>query len=476
MIKILPITNSVNYARPRAAKTSFNSSSVLSDVVKIGKTISKNPKTSGFIAAGVLLAGALLYSASKLFENKKSEKNNPVKNLIKENPLRLEYIKMLGDYPTLSEKYYEFLSNSAKNPKDIIKKNLLGIFELILEKYREPEIFEKNRNLFESLENNYTDDLENLCLNFYVNAQNGGSIDRFLQLVKLNQISSDDLKRWTQYPKFDVKDILSAKLLPERAVQYLHKQKEQGNILGFKTDKKSDEESYFYSLMFPKKKPLKEKLKTVVEMHETLYGPIALKQDESKGAFQRYDIENELYDRLKKDKMLDSVYNLVKFLNPKALEEFNFTSDEVKTLPENSKKYRKLREALGRGIVSINLNSDRANELLSVINDNSIPKEILANGHATIRFISRFVLKNNFNPDLKKDTTEKIETFKQELEKRFNGFVKVAKYRHKRGFAPYFYLGENSLGEFIKITLNNAGQIHTLFESTQKYREFYGIH
>ena len=173
--------------------------------------------------------------------------------------------------------------------------------------------------------------------------------------------------------------------------------------------------------------------------------------------------------------MLDSVYNLVKFLNPKSLEEFDLTSDEVKMLSENSKKYRKLREALGRGIVGINLNSDRANELLSVINDNSIPKEILSNGHATIRFISRFVLKNNFNPDLKKDTTEKIETFKQELDKRFQGLVKVARYRHKKGFAPYFYLGENSLGEFVKITLNNAGEIHTLFESTQKYRENYGI-
>ncbi len=454
-------------------KKSFSN---VSYMINLGKTVRENPKTSGMVAAGIFLAGALLYTASKVFgnKNKKNEQPTPVETLIKENPSKLEYIRMLGEYPKLSDGYYEFLNNSANNPDDIVKKNLLGIFELILDKYKKPDDFETNKELFKSLERNYSDNLENLCMTFFLNTKNGGSADKFLNAIKLNRMSSKETDLWTKYPDFNLNDIQAAKILPERAIQFLYEQKQSGNILSFKTDKMQDNDYYFFSLKFPKGKSLKEQFQTIVDTHEAIYGPIVLKKNSGE-TFTKEDVENELYDRLKKDKMLDAAYNLIKYLNPKALEEFDLSSNEVKILSEKSKKYRKLREALGRGIISMNFDSPRMQTLLEVINDKNMPKEILSNGHATIRFISRFVLKDNFNANLTNDTSKKIEVFKKELEKRFQNDVKIAKYQHKTGCAPYFYLGKNSLGEYIRITLNKDGEVHTLFESTNKIKQVYNI-
>ena len=90
-------------------KKSFSN---VSYMINLGKTISENPKTSGMVAAGIFLAGALLYTASKVSgnKNKKNEQPTPVETLIKENPSKLEYIRMLGEYPKLSDGYYEFLN------------------------------------------------------------------------------------------------------------------------------------------------------------------------------------------------------------------------------------------------------------------------------------------------------------------------------------------------------------------------------
>lgn len=41
-------------------------------------------------------------------------------------------------------------------------------------------------------------------------------------------------------------------------------------------------------------------------------------------------------------------------------------------------------------------------------------------------------------------------------------------YVHTKGFAPQFYLREKELGNYIKITLNEEGTIHTIYEDVKK--------
>lgn len=470
MMKILPVTYASNTVKPQAFNKS-GAAAFLNEASNIGKIISKNPKTLGLATAGIMLAGAMLYMASKFFGSKESSQTKQIKQILKKDPSKLKNIQILEKYPKILNKYTEFLINNAKDPNNAVAKNLLGLFEIFLEQNNKITETSIQEETLQSLEDNYSDDMENLCTGFFLHLKNNGSPRKFLKAIRRNRLSSDDFMFLSKYPNFNLNDLLNSKELSEEVIEFLNNQKKEGNIKGFITSKSPDLNYYYYALDFPEGKTLKENFQTIVKMHEAMHGPIALKKDHCQAVFTKEDLESELYDRLKKDKILDSVYNLVKFLKPKILENYNFTSEEVKLMPENSKRYRKLREDLGRGLVTINYDSPRAKQLLEIINDKSLPKDILANGHATLRFISRFVLKDNFNPNLEKDTNAKINEFKKDLEERFNKRVKVYKYRHKNGSAPYFYLGKTSLGDYIRITLNKNGEIHTLFEAIRKNGE-----
>ena len=74
---------------------------------------------------------------------------------------------------------------------------------------------------------------------------------------------------------------------------------------------------------------------------------------------------------------------------------------------------------------------------------------------------------NPYPTNLKDETYKKLGILYDELRTNLpncNYFC----YMHSKGTAPQFYLKGNKLGNFVKITLNKEGSIHTIYEDFQK--------
>lgn len=92
---------------------------------------------------------------------------------------------------------------------------------------------------------------------------------------------------------------------------------------------------------------------------------------------------------------------------------------------------------------------------------------MLQSRHSRLRFITRFVIKDNPNPDIKETCKEKNGRVKKCIRYRFRK-VFIFCFLNARGFAPQFYINNTNIGNFVKVTLNKKGCIHTIFEDARK--------
>lgn len=450
-----------------------NTKSLYKTIVQHTKDINipKNVKEVGALAGFAILGVATSLLIKAYTDNKPSKDiNHPVVQLIKKNPKRVRYIEMLSEYPKLSDKYYEMLENTSKEDNNEFAKNILNIFELIIDSYAKKESFEKNKHLFNSLEEQYSEDLENICINFYNNGKNGGSLHQYLNCLSDKTLSSKDLAEWRDFSNFNINDYWKIKDLPQKVKGTFHNLLEKGVINSFRIGKSTkDEANYFYNLDFKNNFPIKDKIKAIMAVHEALYGPISLQPDYRKTSnYNEEDIEVEVFARLRRDKDLDALYNLLKYLNPDSLKQYKYTSQQVKNMNRDSARYLQLRKDIAAAIVGVDFyKSPNAKSLLEAVNLKDQFSGIAESMHAILRIISRIVLKDKSSTDLKKDTETLIERLKQDIEKTFKGKVHCLRYTYSKGSAPCLFLEKTSLGNALKVTINKLGNIHTIFDDAR---------
>lgn len=467
-MRITPIITPIN-------KSLSNTHNITKTVANSIKTLSKsvNKKELGILSGLAILGAASALLVKTYMDNRTSkDANHPVVRLIRENPQRAKYIETLSKYPTLSDKYYQMMENCSLNGDEgLASKNILNIFEIIMGGLSAPAYNEQRTSILESLEKNYSNDLSNICINFYNIGKNGSSVNEFFECLKDKRFSSEELKDWTKYPLFNVKEFSRIKNDKVKIKEFFHNLLTKGKIEHFKLEKgKYDDTSYFFKIKFKEDIPTDERKKIIIKAHETLYGPVRLQIKEKKHAGYRVeDIENELYERLQKDKTLDALYNLLKFINPDSLSKYDYTSKQVKYLHWEGDKYKELRKDLGASVIDINYSkSPKIKELIKLMNNKELFNGVSDNCHAILRIIARIVLKDNFTPDLLADSKARIEELNNEIEKKFIGVIPIFRYKYANGCAPCFYLGKTTLGEYLKITLNKKGEIHTIFEDINR--------
>ena len=176
-----------------------------------------------------------------------------------------------------------------------------------------------------------------------------------------------------------------------------------------------------------------------------------------------------MVDNLLKDRRMESIYNFARFIDPKAFKNIKLSSTDVKFLQKEDNNYQLVKDICSKIIFKLDFENPRFKEFCNVINNKEISGEVLTTRHSRIRFVSRFVLKNNHNPKkgLEQDCREKAKILKDALETNIDK-ANCFCYINSKGSSPQFYLKAPELGKYIKVTLNNNGTIHTIYEDAKK--------
>lgn len=391
-------------------------------------------------------------------DNKKDGKADRYEVLIQKPEIKAN-LESLKSFSLLSKKYQEVLNTYAADKKNKENKQAKEGIEKILSVLQGfPSRFSKQ--YLELFETKYAESFDKLGI-IANNIPQNQDIQEFLSDLKEGGYSVEDINQKLQYPALTFKEIKIIEELPQKNKAAINEIKQKNNFK-FELIKDEIRHNYGFILHFAESnKNLSDKLKTISRFHEALYDNIYLHKDTGSKAQRVIDIQDELQKLVKKDKNWDSVYNTVKYLVPEEFINFDYE--------QNKNDSKIMNKKLEDAIKKIDIHTLEAIELENIINDDEIFDGLMSNNHAKIRFISRFVLNRDVDADdLYTTANEAINQLKEDLIEKLNSGCYVFPYEMNESNAPSFYLAKSKLGDYIKITLNNQGEIHTIYEDSKK--------
>ena len=504
--------HAITQSNAKQYNTNFKAKADLSNFLKSGiiekkiQEINKNSEAKELFGAMTALAGAAIAEFTILVQQ-----NNELKNIVnnimadlglsandissqndqrvttdikqnkpfdlelctKDAPERNLYLKITSYFPALDSKYKQLLEIQQKEPDNKKNEFTLNMIESTFKYLSDDKRLMSMKPYFHAL-NEHADDIDNIAVNISSTIKNNQSFMHYLILLKNGKISKEDITKWSELDNLSCDGFMLAKnILDDTQINNLNNLKKQNSNFRLTELKKSEYKNsektvYMFKLDFLGNLSTRDKLKTISQVYEALNGEISLK--ESKIFSDEYilkDLTSEMMESIVKDHRLDATYNFIKYIKPEVLKDFDFSVEKIKLLDRNSSVFKNMKSVCLQEIICLDENNPKIQNVIDVLNDKEIFKDIITSRHAKIRFISRFVLKNNPNSDLKKDTKEKMEiledTLSQELEK-----CNYMCYLKSKRNAPQFYIKDTKLGDYVKITLNHDGSIHTIFEDFTK--------
>ena len=395
--------------------------------------------------------------------------------LFEEKPERNKYLAITSKYfPNLSEKYENMLIKSLKEPENDDNKFTLDALENIFAVLSSDDGLKYRKRYFDALNEDYIDYLDGVCKNFISTIKNGDTPMQYLVMLANGSITPEDINKWSKADSLPLKQFMMIRSLPEKVILNIAKLEEQNPDIKLKAFKNMVSELYrdkdfAFKLDFKEGTSIKDKLIAVKLVHEAIYGPIYLKAN--RAAHQKFlqsDIQAEMVDNILKDRSMDAVYNLVKYINPSALKGIGVKPQDVRFLDKNDKIYQKIKKICTDEVMHMNFESPEVKALCDVLNDDTIFGDIITTRHGKLRFLTRIVMKDDVTKEyLLNKTKQKMETFKREVDSRLE-FCNIFCYFHSLGQAPQFYLKDSRLGNYLKVTLNSEGSIHTIYEDVKK--------
>ncbi len=386
---------------------------------------------------------------------------------IKENPQRAKNIRNLKNYPQLLEKYKDMLTRAAFNKNSAQDHMLLDGFEKLLETISKPDEIKYHASYFDALNNKYINDIDTISINFINNTAANGSEMEFAVLLNNERITSDELKRWLNFPKLNVSEFMQLRELDNDTIRKIENLKADNIITTFTIDKDdvgNNPYKFKYVLRYPENFSAADKLKSIKKFHEALYGEVSLNGENAE--YDRNNILEELMTRNRKDFLLLPTYNIARYLNPAAMAKFGYKEPDIIKLTYNSKEYLELKNAIAK-VLAVADNSPNFQELLDTINDSSLYNNLMDSRHARTRFIGRMVLTDKFNGELAKSCKKQIIFLEKVINSTRDGDTEIYVYRPQKAPAPKFYLIRSPLGKHVRVTINDKGKIHTLFEQVK---------
>ena len=394
--------------------------------------------------------------------------------LFEEKPERNTYLAITSKYfPNLNEKYENMLIKSIKEPENDSNMFNLDTLESIFAVLTNDEGLKYRKRYFEALDKDYIDCLNGICTNYISTIKNGATPMQYLVLLSNGAISPEEINKWAKADSLSLEQFMKISILDEKAISAIAKIEEQNKNFKIKYFKPLESErnakNYAFKLEFNNDVSLREKLTIIKQVHEAIYGPIYLKADAKLDKdFMQQDIQTEMVDNILKDRYIDAVYNFVRYINPPALEELNVKPDEVRFLDKNDERYQKLKQICTDEIMHMDFDSNRIKSLCNILNNKDVFGDIITTRHGKLRFLTRIVLKEPVSrKKLAQKTEEKMEILKNELSSKLE-LCNIFCYLHSMGMAPQFYLKDSELGNYLKVTLNSEGSIHTLYEDIKK--------
>lgn len=412
---------------------------------------------------------------SKKYDTELTEvrNNSPVlKKAVGENEKRKFYLQILKDYSNLNSKYKHLLVANYKKPDNTEIRYKLKNFEIILDTLANPNEIEYHKQYFEVLNTKYIDDFDNICNACRYNIKNGGSTWKFLALLKGEKISSEQLEEWTQYPEFNCDEFMNLRDFSSEDKMRIAKFKRKSHIINFDLHQsRRFDDRYTYYINFNKKQSMQERLLTIAQMHEALYNePAYFGKKEIPELYEPIHVRDEIYTMLKRDIELNSIYALAKYLNFEGLEKYNYFYDDIIKLQKDSPEYNNLKNDIAKALFNFDISSEKVGQLVYLLNRKDLFEDIMDGAHAIMRFITRFVLKNNYSTkNLIKETEQKTKLLRNVLEESIDENKSITLCKIPSGTSPQFYLAKSPLGYYVSVTIGKEGKIHTLYEDKFKY-------
>ncbi len=516
-MNILPVNNSTisrNYNSSKllpAQIPSFRGKTVpldfdFSKIGNLGEKIQEqlsNEKTRE-IFMGILIAGASVLtdiivngkessSVKDLYDKIKESFNvekgqEEVKQEVSENSLQQEEVKQeVSESPLPDE--------AGKSIDDILNKNILkypAIAKIYDDLKSEGKEHIKNTldNILDKLENEcdedfskkvltvindsyQKEDVKNLALVYEQIAKQDEEPTGILREVATKVINPKNLKNWLEFPLFNTYEFLQVNNLPEKSIKQIYLLKKKNLFKTFMLKKVTsenyeDDNKYIFSLDFYPNTNLKDKLKIITKFHEAIYGNITgtTYKFQSFRNFSPSTLKYDLVKTIASDEDLEPTYNFVKYLDPKSLGKYNkLSSDDVMILPLKSNQHAMLKEHLIAVVDNLNIDTDKFKSLVTLLNNHDIFDEYLGSRHAILRFVGRYVLRDNANTDnLEADCRKCMNFLVKELEYKLNTGYTVSKYKRINGHNPNVYLSKkSSLGNNVKMALMKDGKVHTIY-------------
>ena len=396
-----------------------------------------------------------------------AEKNDSTKEItvefyFSENAERAETLDKIKQYKNLESGYIQLVESSLKkNADDSTKEALAGIEAIFKQVMNLPPRFRKQ--YLECLDNQYASNIAELGLIFN-NIPKGKSVQEYLAEFREKSYSSEFIGNWAKFPAFTSSELEMTNSLPEENKILIHELKKEENF-SFEIYKDEEWNNHKFVLRFPKKMDLSKKLKYIARFHEAINGNIYIHKDTGNRLQRKINLKEELKTLLLKDKNLDSLYNILRYIEPDLLKDMKYSNTKFLPLEELEELNYPVKQKFESIIKNMDEENPRVKELSEVINDDILFEKIMSNNHAKLRFISRFVLNKEVNEgELYDKCLDAYECLKEDLEQKIDDKCCVFPYKFPESTAPCFYLAKSKLGDFIRITLNNHGQIHTIFE------------
>ena len=407
---------------------------------------------------------------SSALNDEKEEKLEDYSPLIEQNPQRAQYLSVLSDYPRLHEQYEQMLAKAVKYPDDAENKFTLDVLEVAFELMTKDNRFQYYESYFDTLENDYSDKLDDLASTLVNAYKNNVEPLAYLQKLNSGRIAANEVIKWANAKNLNFEEFLKCKFMDGEILTNISNLKGNNNNFTITNMRPFDNYKvplYTFKLSFKDQLPLEQKLKTIADVHTAIYGPIGL-NDDSDERYINSDIRTELADNLLKDRMIDAVYSFVKYINPDALKNIGLSSDDVRYLTKDDEIYKQIKSICSKEIMNLDTENPRFLELYSIMQNKEIFGDIITTTHSKLRFITRFVLKNNSDTQSLSDKCiSEINILKRELDTNLQNF-NILGFVNKKGYAPQFYNHNSELGNFVKITLNSSGTIHTIYEDINR--------
>ena len=401
------------------------------------------------------------------------EESIDISELLEDNPKRKTFLKITSYFPNLDKEYKKMLETMVKEPDNTKNDFTLDMIENIFDYLSQQDRLMGVKSYFQAL-NEKADVLNDISTNISSTLKNGNSLMYYMVLLNNGKLTNEDIKLWAKTDNLSCDEFMTFKSLGSETILNLSNIKNQYNnkfkVIELNEHEKNDvKNNFLYKLDFEPDVELAERFKIVKDIHEALHGKVCFDANkDEKSEYVEHDIQRELLDNVIKDRRMDATFTFVKYINPASLKDYNLTAQDVKFLSKDDKKYKEIYKICMENVMHLDFENPRFKELCEIMKDDKMFGELLESNHSRMRFLTRFVLKNNPTPkNLRESCKQTVSTFYDELKDnsdKCNYFC----YFHTKGTAPQFYLGKSSLGNYIKITLNSEGKIHTMYEDIRK--------